>query len=389
MPAIAAVDCADFNGYKPCRPGWLCGGCPHRKPVGRRVLLINLGALGNVIQTTAVLPAIRRAWPDSSVWFVTEPGNLPALARNPFVHRAVPFEWTEVMVLERMSFHAVLNADKARAACALAMRVEAAERRGFGLDRNGAVVPLNSEAAALYRIGLDDAFKFRTNRKSGAQLICEAFGLKYEGDEYILTLSEEEEAFVAEYRRRVGTAGRFAVGINTGCGDLFPNKKLTVEQHAELVVRLRAAMPDAAALLLGGRAETERNARIAALARARGADTIETPTTEGLRRGILYLAACDCVVTGDTSALHMAVALKKWCVAWFGLSCAAEVDLFGRGRKVISNLSCSPCWRKSCNFLAGDLVECVARTDLDAIAAGVVEGRSAWEKGFPPGRPAV
>ncbi len=388
MSAMAPVDCADFNGYKPCRPGWICDGCPWRKPIGRRVLFINLGALGNVIQATAVLPAVRRAWPDSSIWFVTEPGNLPALALNPFIHKAVPFEWAEVMALERMSFHAVLNPDKARAACALAMRVRASERRGFGLDEGGTVAPMNEEAAELYRLGLDDTFKFRANRKSGAQLMCEALGLKYEGNGYTLALSEEEEAFVAEYRRRIGTAGRFAVGINTGCGDLFPNKKLTVEQHAELVVRLREALPDAAVLLLGGKSETERNARIAAAAEARGAEAIETPTTEGLRRGILYVAACDCVATGDTSALHMAVALKKWCVAWFGLSCAAEVDMFGSGVKVVSNLPCSPCWKKSCDFTAGGIVECVAKTDLDAIVAGVIEGRSAWEKDAPARRPA-
>ena len=40
------------------------------------------------------------------------------------------------------------------------------------------------------------------------------------------------------------------------------------------------------------------------------------------------VAACDMVVSGDTLGMHMAIARGKFVVAWFGLSCAQEIDLF-------------------------------------------------------------
>jgi heptosyltransferase-2 len=55
------------------------------------------------------------------------------------------------------------------------------------------------------------------------------------------------------------------------------------------------------------------------------------------------------VVTGDTTALHLAVGLRKKVVALFGPTCAQEIELYGRGEKIVSPLSCSPCYRRSCD----------------------------------------
>lgn len=57
---------------------------------------------------------------------------------------------------------------------------------------------------------------------------------------------------------------------------------------------------------------------------------------------------CDVVVTGDTTALHIAIALKKKVVAIFGPTCAQEIELYGRGEKMITSLPCAPCYRRSC-----------------------------------------
>jgi len=57
------------------------------------------------------------------------------------------------------------------------------------------------------------------------------------------------------------------------------------------------------------------------------------------------------VVTGDTTALHLAIGLKKRVLALFGPTCAQEIELYGRGEKIISPLSCVPCYRRSCSVL--------------------------------------
>ena len=121
--------------------------------------------------------------------------------------------------------------------------------------------------------------------------------------------------------------------------------------------------------LVGGPHETQKNA---ATAERASVPVLQTPTTEGVRRGILYVDACDVVVTGDTSGLHMGVALGKWVVAYFCVTCASEIDLYDRGVLVTSGLDCSPCWRPDCPD-----PKCIREIDLDALVEGVLAGRDA------------
>jgi heptosyltransferase-2 len=266
-----------------------------------------------------------------------------------------------------LEFDLLLNVDKGRASCALATMYAAVEKRGFGLHRSGAIIPLNDAAGHLYRLGLDDQMKFVENKRTGQDLLAEALCLPFERDRYVLHLTEEEKRFVADYRRGLGIdADHPAIGIQTGASDLYPLKSLSVEQILELFAKIRERLPDAVVLLLGGPAEHERNEEIA---RRSGEMVVKTPTHEGLRRGILSIDACDLLVSPDTGALHIGIALGKWCVGWFNISCAQEIDLFDRGVKVTTLLDCSPCWRRECP----DPI-CLPMADLDAIVAGIVKG---------------
>ena len=95
----------------------------------------------------------------------------------------------------------------------------------------------------------------------------------------------------------------------------------------------------------GGPAERERNRRI--LRKTRGA-VIDGGCENTLGQFAALVQLCDVVVTGDTTALHLAIGLKRKVVALFGPTCAQEIELYGRGVKISSSLSCAPCYRRSC-----------------------------------------
>ncbi len=62
--------------------------------------------------------------------------------------------------------------------------------------------------------------------------------------------------------------------------------------------------------------------------------------------------------------MHLAIALKKFVIAWFGLSCWTEIDLYDRGVKLFpEGLSCAPCWKKVCP----NNLECIQMIDLERI----------------------
>ena len=359
-------DCKHFNGYKPCFPSVNClEKCAEPDPIGTKILIVNLDAMGNVLVTTSILPGLKRKYPQSSIYWITLKNAAPLLQHNPFLDRVYLWDPENWLILQQMEFDLVLNVDKSRPSCAFAMSLHTREKLGFGLNTNGVIVPLNPEAMENYRLGLDDHLKFRVNQKTVPQLQCEQFALDYRRDPYTLILSDEEQQYCQEYRRVHGLASaKLVVGFNTGCSELFPNKKLTVEQHVTLIERM-SGLPGVRLVLVGGPEDTIRNAEIA---RRVGSKVLNTPTTEGVRRGLCYIHCCDLVITGDSFGMHAAIALGKEIIVWFGLSSWTEIDLFDRGVKLIpEGLFCAPCWKRTCPYN----LECISMVDLDAIVRQV------------------
>ncbi|MCZ7556042.1 MAG: lipopolysaccharide heptosyltransferase family protein [Bacteroidia bacterium] len=367
---VNGVDCKHFNGYKPCFPGVDCSEhCMRCDPIGTRILIINLDAMGDVVMTTAQLAGIKRAWPISQVFWITRSNAAALLHANPLVDRV--FVWNDVdrLILQQQFFDVVLNADKSLDACAFASSLWTDELRGFTISKRGQIVPANPEAEYNFRLGLDDHLKFRVNQRSGQDILAATWKLDYRRDEYILELTASEQDRVRELRARWVPVGKLAVGFNTGCSELFPNKKMTVPQHVELIERL-ASDDRLVFLLLGGPEDTQRNDDIAAQLQplVHSGRLVPTPTREGLRAGIVYEALADVVITGDSFGMHLAIGLKKHVLAWFGLSCWSEIDLYDRGEKFIPHgLDCAPCWKRTCPYN----LECISMIDLDAIAAAV------------------
>ena len=276
---------------------------PYQPSCGEtRILLINLGALGDVLMTTALLPVIKRSYPQSHLTWVTTPDAVPLLQNNSLIDRIVEYNEDTVDELPDQSFDLLISVDKGRDSGSLAELVPCLDKRGFGMNGNGHITAFNAAADYLYRLGLDDLEKFRINTKTGQHLLAESIGLEWQRDEYFLYLTNREEEFVANYRRTCGIGpGQLVVGINTGCSEAYPNKKLGIDQHAQIIKRTGDSIEGVVVMLLGGPSETARNEAIRNQAERFGAKcrVILTPTTEGLRRGILYLDACDALETGQ------------------------------------------------------------------------------------------
>lgn len=364
MSMITIPDCKRFTGYKPCFPQTTCyERCVQHEPIGTKILIINLDAMGAVVQTTAMLPAIKRKYPESTISWITEKNAFRLLEHNPYLDAVYVWEPESWLILQNMEFDVVYSTDKTRRSTAFAKTLTAKQILGFGLNASGKIIPLNPEAEYSYVLGLNDQMKFRENTLYGTQILQESMGLEYRRDDYVLMLSESEQDFCRSYRAEVGIAeSDRVIGFNTGCSHLYPNKKMTIDQHVALIERM-AGREGIKLALVGGPEDTERNAEIV---RRVGDKVIATPTTEGVRRGICYENICDVIITGDSFGMHVAIGLKKFVIAWFGLSCWSEIDLYNRGIKLTpEGLECAPCWKKQCPYN----LECIQMIDLDRIAS--------------------
>ncbi len=365
MRPIYRDDCRHFNGYRPCRFQRGCESCPSYARPEPDILLINLDALGDVLRTTALVAALRRVHPDARLTWLTRPRAAALLQGNEQIDRVLPLSEEALTELRSRRFDLLLNVDKSAFAGALALQVAAGERRGFGINGHGAIVPLNPEAGYLYDTGLSDALKFRENRQSEPEMLAGALGFPYHRDGYVLRLGPEERA----------PGPRVKIGFNTGCSPLYPYKKLPIATQAEAIRQLSDALGEPV-LLLGGPEDTARND---ALAAQLGERALPTPTELGLRRGAAEVDRCEVVVTGDSLGMHVAIALEKHVVVWFGVTCPQEIELYGRGIKLLADVGCAPCWRKTCE----NEPKCYDRVAPELIVQAALDALAARQAGQP------
>lgn len=339
-------DCRHFVGHKPCAFRRACAECPHYSPFNRRILIIKLAAMGDVLRTTPLLAGLRRKNPQCHVTWLTEANVVPMLRGIAGIDRLLPYTQETALQMQWEEFDEVYCFDKEPKASALAMKISAKEKIGFGMNRFGAPTPLNRESEYTYQLGIDDLLKFRLNRKSYPELVFECAGFPYtEPQEYLLPDFSRETTEAASNLAAQGVRpDELKIGLNTGAGDVFATKKWTEAGYAELADRLVDEL-GARVLLLGGPGEIERNRRIAAAARS---PLINTGNDNPIRSFAGIVANCNLMVTGDSLAMHIAIGLKVPVVVILGPTCHQEIELYGRGAKVISDFECSPCYLSIC-----------------------------------------
>lgn len=366
------TDCRFFNGYKPCGRNQLCdSNCAHRDIPRTRLLIIHLGAMGAVVRSTALLASIRRKFPSSHVTWVTEAPMQTLLSQDPWIDRVLTTNESDQLILGALEFDAAFVIDKSLKAVGLLRKTQADLVYGFTADsRTGAILPATEAARELWELGLDDHRKFFVNTKAETQLQVEALELgPFRRDEYRLFLTADEEKEVSR-RRALWSLQKDepVIGFNTGCGPLMPNKKWTVEFHRQVLQRF-LNQGHRNLVLLGGPEDRERNLQI-----GQGLPVIQSLTDKGVRDGLQSLDACDLIYTGDSFAMHMAIARKKFVIAWFGPSCAHEIDLFDRGVKLQANVPCAPCWKRHC----AQNQMCYDHVSLEQIEDAHAKGRAWW-----------
>lgn len=364
------TNCRHFNGYKPCALNASCDAlCPCYSKVGSQILIVHLGALGAVVRSTGLLQSIKAKYPDSKLTWVTQKPADHLLRSHPLVDRVLTTQVEDLLALSALSFDVAFVIDKSLVAAGVLKHTKVNQIYGFKADPvSGAILPATLAAEELWKIGLDDHLKFRVNSKSELRLIIESLELPVpEKMSYHLPLTATEQELTQQKRKLWGDGGQLKiVGINTGCSDVIKYKKLTVQAHRDLLVKLMKN-PQVQIVLLGGPEDSERNQQI-----ADGLPVLISETKLGLREGLTSVAACDVVFTGDSLGMHMALSQNVWTVAWFGPTCAHEIDFFGAGEALLSKATCGPCWKRNCQ----KEVMCYDLLDLDQALSAILNGLS-------------
>ncbi len=279
-----------------------------------RTLIVKLGALGDVVRTTPLL----RVLPGEVVW-VTRRESLallpvgkgrPAAA---YAFDALPAGFAGTR------FDLVVSLDDEAPAARIASSVKATTLVGAYLDQQGEVAYTDS-AAAWFDMGLSSRFgKARAdelkkaNTRTYQEILFEMVGRRFAGEEYLVKGVDS----AAEPAQRIGAA--LVVGLETRADARWPSK--------------RWDKFDALSQELAGQGFEVRVFQ-------------QRPSLEQYRDDI---RCCDIVVTGDTLAMHLAMALRIPAAAIFTCTSPQEIYGYGRLTKIVS-----PRWEEA--FYRSDYV---------------------------------
>jgi len=332
------IGCRFYKGDRPCKfhkeEGVHCEACPYYQRIINRILIIKLGAIGDVIRTTPLLHKLKEVYPEAEITWVTyTPEVVPSM-----VDHTLNFELKNIVLLRSAKFDLLYNLDKDLEACALANQVSADVKKGFKLNV-GRCVPIDKDSEDKWLTGLFDDIN-RANPKSYPQEIFEICGLTFKGERYILEIEEEKWDIPENHP---------LIGLNTGCGDRWSTRLWPIDNWIELANRLKDE--SLGVILLGGENEDEENRRIA---RESGAAYLgHFP----LKKFFSLMNQCDLIVTAVSMALHIAIALNKKVVLFNNIFNRNEFELYGRGEIIEPPVECLGCFRGKCSQNCMDLIK--------------------------------
>lgn len=344
-------DCIHFLGNRPClehkQKGTRCTKCLAYRQIRSYILVIKLDALGDVLRTTSILPALHKKYPGAAVTWVTRKQAVPLLKNNPLIWRILAIEENYIEYLLNQDFDIAFCLDADPLAGSMASLTRSTRKYGFITERNGCVAPADRSAESWYRMGLDDIAKKR-NRQTFFEHMYNICNLPFpiHRPQYILRCEHKE---MASAFRNENDLGRFKaiVGINTGGGNRWQMKKWEQPSVIELIRRLRVSRPDVGILLYGGPEETHFNSEVV---KAVGKMVIDTGCRNSLDEFAALVSLSDIFLTPDSLGMHISIALEKITLVLVGPTSPWELDIFGKGEVIFSNLDCVACYKNLCNL---------------------------------------
>jgi heptosyltransferase-2 len=365
------------------------------------ILVIKTAALGDVLRTTSILPGLHERYEEAAITWLTAPGAVDLLRTHPMIQRidtvdsgSVPGVDAAVARLASTHWSRVISLDDEPLLARIATRVPSRRLTGMYERADGAIrytpdsAPWN-DMGLLSVYGKEAADRLKVqNEVSHPRLLADFLGIRPGAPE--LHLPAASLGFGRAFSERTGLRQRkLVIGLNAGAGGRWEGKQLPVDRSVELLAAIdRDRGGEVSFLVLGGPSEEARNREIlAGLARdSSGVRAIDAGTSNGLLDFAALVGQCDLVISSDSLALHLCIALGVRVVAFFAPTSAAEIELYGRGEKVRSTAPdyCSYTREADNRTITVErLLEAVRRQVAEHHESGTFEGRAPSEPGTP------
>ena len=331
-------DCCYFKGETPCVPNKLrdkvCSSCDEYQRIDTRILIIKLGAIGDVMRSTPLLTRFRKEFPSPHITWIT---HTPEILPKDMVDDICRFDLASVYKAENTEYDIAINLDKDKEACMLLRNVKAKRKFGFTWKDNHITATTPHAEHKLITGAFDNISK--QNTKNYMEEIFEICDMKFNDEPYLLNFDPkrtEQFKYILEK-----AAGKKIIGLNTGCGKRWQTRLWPEMYWFELIKKLQAQ--NYFPLLLGGPDEDLMNKKYSS---ATGAFY---PGTFSLPDFIALSSLCDTILTAVSMMMHIAIGLKKPLVLFVNIFNKHEFYLYNNGIIIEPPTGCDCYYGNSCS----------------------------------------
>ena len=346
-----------------------------------KILFIKLGALGGVLRATPLFTGLKKKYKKSELNVITQEYSSALLENNLDIDKLWILE-RDKNKIEKMDFDWVINTEDDEETCIFASKLKLKTKKFTGpyISKEGKItytkdVAIWYDMGKISRFGLKKANELKKkNSRRYQDIYSKILRLPKNNYPLILNMTKEEKDWSNEFRKKHEVGEKhFLIGVNTGAGVNWPLKALSIQKAVDLIKDINNK--NLSVVLLGGPNEIERNREILKRLKVRllkssfqnvvrrffskitsfgsivkapkfDIKLINPGTENTLRKFISIINALDILVTSDTLTLHVAVALKKRVVCFFGPTSAEEIELYGQGVKIKPDSECYCCFQK-------------------------------------------
>lgn len=334
--------------------------------VPNRILIVQLGAIGDVVRALPLLGRIRRGWPRAYIAWAVEPKSSAILEKHPWVDELIIYDrnrtpWSLprfVLALRRGRFDLVLDLQRHLKSGLMARATGATMRWGF--DRSN-----TKELNHIFSTHTVEPQPPMRLKLLQYQAFGDALGLAPAPIEFGLSPSEGERKCAAAL---LSGAPRPLLGIILGSS--WPSRFWFPEATAAAIRGLATPCEGVPALhpVLLGSGATETDFARAVKANLGPVAVLDLVGRTSLRELIAVLEQCAVAFGPDCGPMHIAAAVGCPIVSLWGSTAPERSAPWGYAEyTLIGDIPCHPCYLRQCPIGR----ECMRRIEPLEVAAAV------------------
>jgi lipopolysaccharide heptosyltransferase II len=304
----------------------------------RRILVIKLRAIGDVLLSTAVLPNLKAFFPEATIDFLTERFCAPVIRGNPAVTSIIEFDPATqggvslIHAVRSRSYDLVIDLFGNPRSAIVSLLSGAGVRAGyrFSWRRHCYTHVLEPRGGEVHNV------EFNLDALRGLEIPVTTSGVTF-------PIPGEAHQFASRFIEQHELGDEILVALNPGGG--WDSKRWPADHIARLGERITREFPTRLIVVWGPGEENLARSIASAIPR----NTILAPRTTLKELGAL-LGKCHLVVTNDTGPMHIAAAVGTRVVAVFGPTRPELQGPVGHGHTIVRNdrIACLGCNYTAC-----------------------------------------